>query len=195
MRARGAGCNVIITEIDPLKALEAVMDGYRVMPLKEAARIGDIFITLTGDTTVIGAEHFKLMKDKAIIANSGHFNVEIDIPALKSLSKDRRVIRDSAEEFTLRDGRRIYLLGEGRLINLASAEGHPASVMDMSFANQALACEYVVKQSRTLKKKVYSVPKDIDEDIASLKLKAMGVRIDTLTKKQREYLASWELGT
>jgi len=195
MRADGAGANVIVTEIDPLRALEAVMDGYRVMPLKEAAKIGDIFVTLTGDTTVIGKEHFKVMKDNAIVANSGHFNVEIDIPALEKLSRSRRKIRESVEEFLLKDGRRIYLLGEGRLINLASAEGHPASVMDMSFANQALSAEYVVKKGKSLKKKVYTVPKDIDERIAFLKLKSIGVKIDKLTKEQKRYLASWELGT
>jgi len=195
MRADGAGANVIVTEIDPLRALEAVMDGYRVMPLKEAAKIGDIFVTLTGDTTVIGKEHFKVMKDNAIVANSGHFNVEIDIPALEKLSRSRRKIRESVEEFLLKDGRRIYLLGEGRLINLASAEGHPASVMDMSFANQALSAEYVVKKGKSLKKKVYTVPKDIDEGIAFLKLKSIGVKIDKLTKEQKRYLASWELGT
>lgn len=195
MRARGAGANVVVTEVDPLKALEAVMDGYRVMPLKEAAKIGDVFVTLTGDTTVITEEHFKLMKDAAIVANSGHFNVEVDIPALKRLSKSHRKIRNSVEEFLLKDARRIYLLAEGRLINLASAEGHPASVMDMSFANQALCAEYVVKKAITLQKKVYPVPKDIDEKIATLKLKSMGIRIDRLTPKQRSYLASWELGT
>jgi len=195
MRAQGAGANVIVTEIDPLRALEAVMDGYRVMPLKEAAKIGDIFVTLTGDTTVIGKAHFKVMKDNAIVANSGHFNVEIDIPALKKLSRGKRKIRESVEEFLLKDGRRIYLLGEGRLINLASAEGHPASVMDMSFANQALSAEYVVKKGKSLKKKVYTVPKNIDEGIAFLKLKSMGIKIDKLTKEQKRYLSSWELGT
>jgi len=195
MRAHGAGANVIVTETDPLRALEAIMDGYRVMPLKEASRVGDIFVTLTGDTTVISEEHFKLMKDKAIVANSGHFNVEIDIQALKRMSKGVRKIRDSVEEFQLKDKRRIYLLGDGRLINLASAEGHPASVMDMSFANQALSAEYVVKSSHLLQKKVYVVPKDIDENIAMLKLKAMGIKIDKLTAQQKEYLSSWELGT
>ena len=194
-RAHGMGANVIVTEVDPLMALEAVMDGYRVMPFKDAARIGDIFVTLTGDTTVIGKEHFKLMKDGAIVANSGHFNVEIDILALKKSAKRIRHIRNSVEEFTLKDGKKIYLLGQGRLINLASAEGHPASVMDMSFANQALSAEYVVKHSHNLLKQVYSVPKDIDKNIAFLKLKSMGIKIDALSKQQREYLNSWELGT
>ena len=195
MRARGAGANVIITEVDPLRALEAVMDGYEVMPLKEAAKAADIFVTLTGNSTVIADEHFRVMKDKAIVANSGHFNVEIDIPALKKLSKSRRKMRDSVEEFLLKDGRRIYLLGEGRLINLASAEGHPASVMDMSFANQALSAEYLVKKASTLGKEVYTVPEDIDAKIAVLKLRSMGVKIDRLTPEQENYLSSWELGT
>ena len=194
-RARGAGANVIVTEVDSLMALEAVMDGYRVMPSKDAAKIGDIFVTLTGDTTVIGKEHFKLMKDGAIVANSGHFNVEIDTLALKKSAKKIRHIRDSVEEFTLKNGKKIYLLGQGRLINLASAEGHPASVMDMSFANQALSAEYVVKHSHNLLKQVYPVPKDIDKNIAFLKLKSMGIKIDILSKQQREYLNSWELGT
>jgi adenosylhomocysteinase len=178
MRAKGAGANVIVSETDPLRALEAVMDGYRVMPLKEAARIADIFVTLTGDTTVIRKEHFMAMKDNAIVANAGHFNVEIDIPELKKLSRKIRRIRDSVDEFLMKDGRRIYLLGEGRLVNLAAAEGHPASVMDMSFANQALSCEYVAKNAHKLKKRVYAVPRDIDERIAYLKLKSMGIRID-----------------
>jgi len=195
MRARGAGANVIVTEVDPLKGLEAVMDGYRVMPIGEAAKIGDIFVTVTGDISVIRAEHFRVMKDTAIVANSGHFNVEIDIPALKRMSRDSRMVRDSVEEFVLRGGKRIYLLGEGRLINLASAEGHPASVMDMSFANQALSAEYVVKKGHTLEKKVYSVPENIDKNIAKLKLKSMGTRIDRLTPMQKKYLASWEMGT
>jgi adenosylhomocysteinase len=195
MRARGAGANVIVTEVDPLMALEAVMDGYQVMPLKDAARIGDIFVTLTGDTTVIGSQHFMLMKDSAIVANSGHFNVEIDIPALKRLSKKIRHIRHSSEEYTLKNGKKIYLLGQGRLINLASAEGHPASVMDMSFANQALSAEYAVKHAHKLSRQVYTVPHDIDENISYLKLKSMGIRIDALSKQQKEYLNSWELGT
>ncbi|NQT94937.1 MAG: adenosylhomocysteinase [Candidatus Omnitrophica bacterium] len=195
MRARGAGANVVVTEIDPLCALEAIMDGFRVMPIKQAARIGDLFVTLTGNKNVIAKDHFKLMKDGAIVANSGHFNVEIDIPGLTSISKAKRNTRDSVEEFTLKNGKKIYLLGEGRLINLASAEGHPASVMDMSFANQALSAEYVVKRHDSLKRKVYGVPKDIDERIALLKLKSMGVKIDKLTPEQKEYLTSWELGT
>jgi len=195
MRARGAGANVIVTEIDPLCALEATMDGFRVMPIKQAAKIGDVLVTLTGNTDVIAKDHFKVMKDGAIVANSGHFNVEIDIPGLKSISKARRNTRDFVEEFTLKNGKKIYLLGEGRLINLASAEGHPASVMDMSFANQALSAEFVVKKSKTLKNKVYTVPEKIDKNIAKLKLKAMGITIDNLTLKQKTYLASWELGT
>ncbi|MFH1645434.1 MAG: adenosylhomocysteinase [Candidatus Omnitrophota bacterium] len=195
MRARGMGANVVVVEVDPLKALEAVMDGYRVMPVKDAARIGDVFVTVTGDISVLRKEHFQVMKDGAIIANSGHFNVEIDIPALKSLAAKTRIVRDFVEEFKLKNGRKIYLLGEGRLINLASAEGHPASVMDMSFANQALSAEYVVKNSQALEKNVYSVPEKIDNDIAALKLKAMGVKIDKLTPLQKKYLASWELGT
>ena len=195
MRARGAGANVIVTEIDPLCALEATMDGFRVMPIKQAAKIGDVLVTLTGNTDVIAKDHFKVMKDGAIVANSGHFNVEIDIPGLKSISKARRNTRDFVEEFTLKNGKKIYLLGEGRLINLASAEGHPASVMDMSFANQALSAEFVVKKSKTLKNRVYTVPEKIDKNIAKLKLKAMGITIDNLTPKQKAYLASWELGT
>jgi adenosylhomocysteinase len=195
LRARGAGANVIVTEVDPLMALEAVMDGYSVMPLKDAIKKADILVTLTGDTTVIGKEHFMHMKDGAIVANSGHFNVEIDIPALKKLSKKTRHIRHSVEEFILKNNKKIYLLGQGRLINLASAEGHPASVMDMSFANQALSAEYAVKNAHKLLKQVYTVPRDIDENIASLKLKSMGIRIDTLSSQQKEYLKSWELGT
>jgi len=195
MRAKGMGADVVITEIDPLKALEAVMDGFRVMPMSKVAASGDFFVTVTGDINVIREEHFKVMKDGAIICNSGHFNVEIDIPALKKLSKKRREIREFVEEYTMKDGRRINLLGEGRLINLASAEGHPASVMDMSFANQALAAEYILKKGSNLEKRVYSVPEKIDRDIARLKLNAMGIRIDKLTKEQREYLASWEMGT
>ncbi len=195
MRARGAGANVIVTEIDPLCALEAIMDGFRVMPIKQAAKIGDIFVTLTGNTDVIAKDHFKVMKDGAIVANSGHFNVEIDIPGLKAISKTRRNTRDFVEEFTLKNNKKIYLLGEGRLINLASAEGHPASVMDMSFANQALSAEFIVKKASSLKKKVYTVPEKIDKNIARLKLKAVGIAIDNLTPKQKKYLASWELGT
>lgn len=195
MRARGMGANVIVTEVDPLKALEAVMDGYRVMPMKEAAKIGDVFCTLTGDINVIDKPHFEVMKDGAIISNSGHFNVEINIPALEEMSSSKRLVRPFVEEYELKDGRRIYLLGEGRLINLAAAEGHPASVMDMSFANQALSVEYMVKHAAELKKQVYSVPAEIDSEIARLKLAAMGVEIDVLTEEQVRYLNSWEEGT
>lgn len=195
MRAHGMGANVIITEVDPLKALEAVMDGYRVMPMRKAARIGDIFVTVSGDTSVIRKEHFQLMKDGAILANSGHFNVEISIPDLEKLSKGKRRIRDFVDEYTMKDGRRLYLLGEGRLINLAAAEGHPASVMDMSFANQALCAEYIKNEGRKLRPKVYSVPEEIDKEVAKLKLENMNVKIDRLTKKQEKYLASWEMGT
>ncbi|MEI8175523.1 MAG: adenosylhomocysteinase [Candidatus Omnitrophota bacterium] len=195
MRARGAGAIVTVTEIDPLKALEAAMDGFTVLPMRDAAAIGDIFVTLTGDINVIRKEHFVRMKDQAIVANSGHFNVELDIKGLASISTRQRMIRDYTEEYTLKNGRKIYLLGEGRLINLAAAEGHPASVMDMSFANQALSAEYVKKFSKKLEKKVYTVPRDIDENIAALKLKTMGIRIDTLTAEQKKYLASWDLGT
>ncbi|MFA6350262.1 MAG: adenosylhomocysteinase [Candidatus Omnitrophota bacterium] len=195
MRANGMGAKVIVIEVDPLKALEATMDGYEVMPIKEAARIGDIFATATGDINVIRGEHFSLMKDGAIVANTGHFNVEIDIPALKRLSKNKKTIRDFCEEYILKTGRKIYLLGEGRLINLAAAEGHPAQVMDMSFANQALSAEYVAKNYRNLNRNVYKVPEDIDKNIARLKLKSMGKSIDVLTKEQEKYLASWEMGT
>jgi adenosylhomocysteinase len=195
MRARGMGANVTITEVDPLKALEAMMDGYTVTPLKEACRKADVIVTLTGDIHVIRDEHFKIMKDGAIVANSGHFNVEIDIPALEKLAVRKRTVRDYVEEYTLKNGRRVNLLGEGRLINLASAEGHPASVMDMSFANQALACEYIAKNHKSLERKVYDVPEFIDKNIAKLKLESLGVRIDTLTEEQRKYLDSWEMGT
>ncbi|MEW5747115.1 MAG: adenosylhomocysteinase [Nitrospirota bacterium] len=195
MRARGMGARVIITEIDPLKALEATMDGFEVMPVKAAARIGDIFVTATGDINVISKECFPLMKDGAIISNTGHFNVEIDIESLAKMSKARREMRDFVEEFTLKSGKRIYLLGEGRLINLAAAEGHPSAVMDMSFANQALCAEYMVKNAKKLQKTVYSVPEKIDKEIARLKLKAMGIRIDSLTPEQKKYLQSWEMGT
>ncbi|MBI4823015.1 MAG: adenosylhomocysteinase [Nitrospirae bacterium] len=195
MRAKGMGARVIITEVNPLRALEATMDGFIVMPIKDASSIGDIFVTVTGDVNVISKECFKVMKDGAIVANSGHFNVEIDIPSLKKMSKARRVIRDFVEEFTLRNGKRIYLLGEGRLVNLAAAEGHPSQVMDMSFANQSLCAEYMAKNYRKLQNKVYSVPEKIDKDIARLKLKAMGIKIDTLTVEQKKYLASWEMGT
>ena len=195
MRARGMGANVIVTEVDPLPALEAVMDGFRVMPMEEAAAIGDIFVTLTGDINVIDHHHFDLMKDGAIVANSGHFNVEINIPALEEMSVDKRLVRPFVDQYTLPDDRRVNLLGEGRLINLASAEGHPASVMDMSFANQALSLEYMAKNSGSLEKKVHSVPEEIDTEIASLKLAAMGVKIDVLTPEQVKYLNSWEEGT
>jgi len=195
MRASGMGARVIVTEINPLRALEATMDGFEVMPIKEASKIGDIFVTATGDIDVISKECFALMKDGAIVSNSGHFNVEISIDNLKKMSKKRRVIRDFVEEYTLRNKRRIYLLGEGRLINLAAAEGHPSAVMDMSFANQALCSEHMVKNFKKFEKKVYSVPEEIDKKIARLKLKAMGIKIDTLTKEQKRYLESWEMGT
>jgi adenosylhomocysteinase len=195
MRAKGHGARVIITEVDPLKALEATMDGYEVMPMKDAARIGDIFVTATGDINVISKEHFMAMKDGAIVCNTGHFNVEIDIESLQKMSKAKRIIRDYVEEYTLKNGRRIYLLGEGRLINLAAAEGHPSAVMDMSFANQALCAEYMVKNAKKLQKTVYSVPEKIDKEIARLKLKAMGIKVDTLTPEQKKYLQSWEMGT
>jgi adenosylhomocysteinase len=195
MRARGLGAQVIITEIDPTKAIEAVLDGYRVMPMEEAAPIGDLFVTVTGNKSVLRDEHFRAMKDGAVVCNSGHFNVEIEIPALEALSRGRRRIREFVEEFALRDGRRIHLLGDGRLINLAAAEGHPASVMDMSFANQALAAEYMVKNHTTLEKKVYPVPEEIDREIARLKLASMGTLIDTPTPEQRRYMTSWEEGT
>ncbi|HXF93216.1 MAG TPA: adenosylhomocysteinase [Nitrospiraceae bacterium] len=195
MRAKGMGADVIITEVDPLKALEAVMDGFRVMPMDQAASVGDFFITVTGNLKVIRSEHFAVMKDGAIVCNSGHFNVELDIPALEKLSRKRRIVRPGVEEFTLKNGRRVSLLGEGRLVNLATAEGHPSSVMDMSFANQALSAEYLVKHHKTLEKKVYPVPAEIDKEIARLKLAGMGVKIDRLTKEQKKYLASWEMGT
>ncbi len=195
MRASGAGARVIVTEVDPLRALEAAMDGYSVMPLAEAAKIGDFFCTVTGDRSVIAKEHFDLMKDGAIVCNSGHFNVEVEIEALEKSATSKRTIREFVEEYTMPDGRRIILLGEGRLINLAAAEGHPSSVMDMSFANQALAAEYLVKEGKTLSNAVHRVPVDIDDEIARLKLEAMGIRIDTLTEQQKEYLASWEMGT
>jgi adenosylhomocysteinase len=195
MRAKGLGSQVIVTEIDPMKALEASMDGFGVMPMQQAARIGDIFVTLTGDVNVIDANHFKVMKDGAIVCNSGHFNVEINIEALKKQSKSVREARAFVDEYLLKDGRKIYLLGEGRLINLAAAEGHPASVMDMSFANQALSAEHMVQNSARLDKKVYPVPEEIDKEIARLKLKAMGISIDKLTPEQKKYLASWQEGT
>jgi adenosylhomocysteinase len=194
-RARGMGAHVVVVEVDPTAAIEAVMEGYRVMPLLEAARIGDIFITVTGDTTVIGREHMERMKDGAMLANSGHFDVEIDKAALADLGGPPRRIRQFVDEFTLPDGRRLYLLGEGRLVNLSAAEGHPAAVMDMSFANQALAAEWVVQNRGKLEPRVYPVPVDIDKDVARLKLRAMGVEIDVLTAEQDHYLHSWEQGT
>ena len=194
-RARGMGANVIVTEVDPLPALEAVMDGFRVMPMEEAAKIGDIFVTVTGDLNVIDGHHLDMMKDGAIVGNSGHFNVEINIPALQEMATEKRLVRPFVEEYDMKDGRRIYLLGEGRLINLAAAEGHPASVMDMSFANQSLSAEYIVKNAGELKNKVYSVPENIDREIARLKLASMGIKIDTLTPEQVSYLNSWEEGT
>jgi adenosylhomocysteinase len=195
MRARGMGARVIVTEVDPLKALEAVMDGFDVMPIEEAAQIGDIFVTVTGNINVISGKIFSKMKDGSIIANTGHFDVEIDIQSLEKLSKSKRTIRDFVEEYTLKNGRRIYLLAKGRLVNLAAAEGHPAAVMDMSFANQALSAEYIYKNSKKLERKVYSVPEEIDREIARLKLEAMGIKIDTLTKEQYKYLHSWQIGT
>jgi len=195
MRANGMGANVIITEIDPIKAIEAKMDGYQVMPMSEAAKIGDIFVTLTGDISVVRKEHFTQMKDNAIVANSGHFNVEIDIVDLKAMSKKIRKVREFVDEYTLSSGKKICILGEGRLINLASAEGHPASVMDMSFANQTLSVEYLIDNYKALENNVYSVPKLIDEKIAELKLNSMGVKIDKLTEKQKKYLDSWSEGT
>ncbi len=194
-RARGAGAEVLITEIDPTKALEAVMDGFRVMSMDEAAKLGDVFCTVTGNKNVLAKQHFEVMKDGAIISNSGHFNVEIDIPSLEKMSGSKRTTRTFVEEFTMKDGRRINLLGEGRLINLSAAEGHPASVMDMSFADQALCCEYMVKNAKTLEKRVYTVPVDLDKRVAKLKLESMGIKIDRLTPEQEEYLASWNEGT
>ena len=195
MRAKGLGANVIVTEVDPLPALEAVMDGFRVMPMLEAAPIGDIFCTLTGDINVIDKHHFEAMKDGAIVANSGHFNVEINIPALEEMAVEKRRVRPYVDQYDLPDGRQIHILGEGRLVNLAAAEGHPASVMDMSFANQALSAEYMVKNSDKLTNKVYPVPADIDAEIARLKLAAMNVDIDVLTEEQVRYLNSWKEGT
>ncbi len=194
-RARGQGAEVIVTEIDPTKALEAVMDGFRVMSMHEAAKIGDIFCSVTGNKNVLAKEHFELMKDGAIISNSGHFNVEIDIPALEKLSSSKRTTRTFVEEYSLKDGRKINLLGEGRLINLAAAEGHPPSVMDMSFADQALSVEYMVKNHDKLEKKVYRVPEDLDKRVAKLKLESMGIKIDRLSPEQEEYLSGWSEGT
>ena len=195
MRARGMGANVIITEVDPLKALEAVMDGFSVMPMKSAAKIGDIFCTLTGDINVISQSHFKLMKDGAIVCNSGHFNVELDLPGLEAITKKKRKMRPFVVEYLLKSGKIINVLGEGRLVNLAAAEGHPSSVMDMSFANQALSIEYMVKRKKPLPVQVYPVPQEIDKRIAKEKLAAMNIAIDTLTSEQKKYLASWEMGT
>jgi len=195
MRARGAGAKVIVGEVDPLRALEAVMDGFQVMSLEEASKSGDIFVTLTGDKNVITRRHFLKMKEGAVVANSGHFNVEIDIPALKSLSKEKRKIREFVEEYTLKDGKKIYLLAEGRLVNLAAAEGHPATVMDMSFANQALCVAYLSQERGKLQEKVFPVPREIDEEIARMKLKSMGIKIDRLTAEQKKYLADWKEGT
>jgi adenosylhomocysteinase len=195
MRARGLGANVIVTEVEPTKALEALMDGYRVMSMHEAASIGDVFITVTGNKHIIARDHFEKLKNGAILANSGHFNVEIDLEALGKMASSRRQTREYVEEFALRDGRRINVLGEGRLINLAAAEGHPASVMDMSFANQALAADYMVKNHKTLEKRVYSVPEALDKQVAKMKLEAMGIKIDRLTVEQEHYLASWSEGT
>ncbi len=194
-RAKGLSANVIVTEVDPLRALEARMDGFEVMDMKSAAKIGDIFVSATGDIHVLRGEHFKLMKDGAIIANSGHFNVEIDIDALETMKKKKRKIRGQMDEYTLADGKKVYVLGEGRLVNLACAEGHPSEVMDMSFANQALCSEYMWKNGKKLQKKVYSVPDEIDKNVALLKLQAFGIKIDKLTAEQRKYLASWEMGT
>jgi len=195
MRAKGHGANVIVTEVNPLRALEAVMDGYRVMPMERAAREGDIFITATGDISVIDEEDLAVMKDGAIVCNSGHFNVEINIPALEKMSTEKKRVREFVEQFTLKDGRRIYLLADGRLVNLSAAEGHPSAVMDMSFANQALGAEWMARNGPSLEKRVYNIPEDIDKEIARLKLNAMGVEIDTLTAEQAKYLASWEEGT
>ncbi len=195
LRAKGLGSQVIVTEVKPVRALEAIMDGYQAMPLLEAAKLGDIFITITGNKNVIDKAHLQVMKDGAILANSGHFNVEINIPALESLARSKRRIRPFVDEYTLNNGNHLYLLGEGRLINLAAAEGHPASVMDMSFANQALCLEYMVKNQERLELKVYPVPEEIDKQIARLKLHSMGINIDSLTPEQKEYLTSWEQGT
>lgn len=195
MRAKGMGAQVVVTEVDPWKALEAWMDGFQVMPMAEAARIGDVFCTLTGDINVIRPEHFEVMKDRAIVCNSGHFNVELDLEGLGKIAKSRREVREFVEEYVLENGRRIYILAEGRLINLSSAEGHPAVVMDMSFADQALSAEYMAKHAKELERKVYTVPRDIDEQVARLKLESLGVEIDTLTEEQVKYLSSWQMGT
>jgi adenosylhomocysteinase len=194
-KAKGMGARVIVTEVDPLKALEATMDGFDVMPILEASKVGDIFITVTGDLNVISGKCFRNMKDGAIVSNSGHFNVEIDIKTLRKMSRSKRVVREFVEEYTLKNGKKICILGEGRLVNLASAEGHPSQVMDMSFANQALCAEYITKKHKKLKNLVYGVPEAIDKKVAALKLKAKGIQIDTLTSEQKRYLRSWEMGT
>jgi adenosylhomocysteinase len=195
MRAKGMGSHVVVTEVDPLRALEAAMDGFQVLPMEKAAQVGDIFVTATGDKSVITKEHMLQMKDGAILANTGHFNVEIEIPALRSLAVETQTLRQFVDEFKLEDGRRIYLIADGRLVNLSAAEGHPAQVMDMSFANQALSAEYVVQNAASLEKKVYPVPEEIDKEIARLKLETMGVGIDELSEEQAKYLASWDEGT
>ena len=195
MRANGMGAKVIVVEVEPIKAIEAAMDGFQVMPIADAAKIGNIFVTVTGDINVIRKEHFETMKDGAIVCNSGHFNVELDLKGLETISTSKRMIRDFVEEYTLTNGKRVNVLGEGRLINLAAAEGHPADVMDMSFANQALSAEYMLKHAKSLEKTVYAVPEDIDREIARLKLEAMGIKIDELTEEQKTYLASWNMGT
>ena len=195
MRANGLGARVIVTEVDPVRALEAAMDGFRVMPLAEAAKVGDFFLTATGDIKVIGGRHFEAMKDGAIVCNTGHFNVEIDLEALEEMAIERRGIRRSVEEFKLKDGRRIYVLADGRLVNLSAAEGHPSSVMDMSFADQALCAEYLVKNKGDISIGVHEVPEEIDNMVASTKLATMGISIDTLTEEQQAYLAAWEMGT
>lgn len=195
MRAKGMGANVIVTEIDPTKGIEAIMDGFRVMPMHEAAKIGEVFVTVTGNKSVLATDHFNQMRDGAVMCNSGHFNVEIDIPALEKMAISHRELRPFVEEYTMRDGRKLHLLGEGRLINLAAAEGHPAVVMDMSFANQALSCEHLVKHSGKLEKRVYPVPEELDSQIAHLKLESLGTKIDKLTPEQEQYLASWNEGT
>ena len=195
MRARGFGAQVIVTEVDPIRALEAHMDGYRVMPMGQAARISDVLLTVTGNTSVIRREHFEVVKDRAIVANAGHFNVEIDLPALADLAAERRTVRPHVEEYRLADGRRVYILAEGRLLNLAAAEGHPAAVMDMSFANQALTLEYLARHAKTLRPDVYPVPAEIDRQVAALKLHAEGIAVDTLTEQQEQYLGSWQEGT
>jgi adenosylhomocysteinase len=195
LRAKGMGAHVVVTEVDPIRALEAVMDGYQVLPMKEAVKVGDIFVSVTGDKHVLGTEHMKAMKDGAVIANSGHFDVEIDMAGLEKLKKSKRNIRFSLDEYVLPGGKKLYVLGEGRLVNLAAAEGHPAEVMDMSFANQALAAEYFVKNKGKLEPKVYVLPKALDNQVAMLKLKAMGITIDSLTAEQKTYLASWDEGT